>query len=409
MCACCWTFSTSRPVGSPVKPMSGEQEGPLRIAIVAGEASGDILGADLIRSLRLRYPLARFEGVAGPRMIAAGCESFFPLEKLSVMGLVEVLKHLPELLGLRRQLYRHFSANPPDLFIGIDAPDFNLALERRLKAQGIPTAHYVSPSVWAWRQYRVKKIGRSVDLMLTLFPFEADFYRQHQVPVRFVGHPLADMIPETVDKQAVRARLGLPEGPVVALLPGSRGSELGHLAGPFIEAAKLCQRALPDLHFVVPHASAKTRALFEEALAESGGQLPLTALDGQSQDAMAAADVVLLASGTATLEALLLKRPMVVAYKLAPLTYWLASCLIKTPYYSLPNQLVGRACVAEITQHEVSPERLSREVLALLQAGEDQQQLAAFAQVGQQLRGGASERAAEALSDLLLAAQGEQA
>ena len=375
---------------------------PLRIGIVAGEASGDLLAAGLIEAIRARHPDAQFEGVAGPRMVEAGCQALFPLEKLSVMGLVEVLRHLPELLGIRRQLQVHYLTNPPDLFIGVDAPDFNLALERQLKQHGIPTVHYVSPSVWAWRQYRVKKIARSVDLMLTLFPFEADFYRQHQVPVAFVGHPLADQIPEQVDRQAVRARLGLPvQARVIALLPGSRRSELRYLAQPFIEAAKWCCRQHGDLHFVVPLATPATRAIFEAALAEYGADLPLTVLDGQSHSAMAAADAILLASGTATLEALLYKRPMVVAYRLAPLTYWLARRLLKTPYYSLPNQLLGRPCVAEITQHEVNGERLGRELLDVLKAGEDQQQIQAFGEVAKTLRRGASQRVADAVLDLL--------
>lgn len=381
---------------------------PLRIGIIAGEASGDLLGAGLIEAIRQQHPDAVFEGIGGPRMIAAGCRSLFPLEKLSVMGLVEVLRHLPELLAIRKSLHAHFLQQPPDLFIGVDAPDFNLPLARQLKAHGILTAHYVSPSVWAWRQYRVKKIARSIDLMLTLFPFEADFYRQHQVPVRFVGHPLADQIPREVDRASVRRELGLPiDATVITLMPGSRRSELHYLARPFIDTAIRCHRLRPDWHFVVPFATDRTREMFEQQLVEADAKLPLTMLDGQSHQAMAAADAILLASGTATLEALLLKRPMVVAYRLAPLTYWLAKRLLKTPYYSLPNQLLGRACVEEITQHEVTAERLADALMALIEAGEDQQQIDAFNAVADELRQEASQQAAQAVLDLIR--QGRQA
>ena len=236
----------------------------LRIGIVAGEASGDLLAADLMQAIRARVPDVQFEGVAGPLMQAAGCQVLYPAEKLAVMGLVEVLGHLPELLRIRRALRRHFLANPPDLFIGVDAPDFNLALERRLKGAGIPTVHYVSPSVWAWRQYRVRKIARSIDLMLTLFPFEADFYRAHQVPVRFVGHPLADQIPDRCQRRAVRLALKLPErGRILALLPGSRRSEVSRLAEPFLRTALWLRRHLPDLQFIAPLAPPATREHFE--------------------------------------------------------------------------------------------------------------------------------------------------
>ncbi|MFU8837039.1 MAG: lipid-A-disaccharide synthase [Thiohalomonadaceae bacterium] len=375
---------------------------PLHIGIVAGEMSGDILGAALIGAIRQSHPDAVFVGIGGPRMIEQGCRSLFPLEKLSVMGLVEVLRHLPELLEIRRQLYRHFIANHPDIFIGIDAPDFNLGLARRLKKSGIPTVHYVSPSVWAWRQYRVRKIARSIDLMLTLFPFEADFYRRHQVPVCFVGHPLADSIPQSVDKLAVRRSLGIPVAhPVIALLPGSRRSELHYLAAPFIEAAQWCLTRNQDLHFVVPLATPAIREIFEAQLAKQEAKLPIHLIDGQSHTVMAAADVILLASGTATLEAMLYKRPMVVAYKMAPLTYWLAKRLIRTPYYSLPNQLLGEACVEEVTQHEVTGERLGRSLLSLLEAGGGHAQLSAFAGIAERLGGNASQRAANAVLSLL--------
>ncbi|HKJ10567.1 MAG TPA: lipid-A-disaccharide synthase, partial [Gammaproteobacteria bacterium] len=326
----------------------------IRIGIVAGEPSGDLLAADLMRAVHERVPDAVFEGVAGPRMIEAGCRALYPLERLSVMGLVEPLKHLPGLLKMRRGLRRHFMAERPDLFIGVDAPDFNLSLEASLKAAGIPTVHYVSPSVWAWRRYRLHKIARAVDRMLTLFPFEADFYREHGVRVSFVGHPLADLIPADIDSRAARRDLGLAEqGPLIALLPGSRESEVARLAQPFVETAAWCLKRRPELRFVAAFASAATRQLFEQAQARWAPSLPITLIDGRSREAMCAADAVLLASGTATLEALLLKRPMVVAYRLAPLTYWLARRLVRTRYYSLPNLLAGRRLVPEITQHEV--------------------------------------------------------
>lgn len=371
---------------------------PLRIGIVAGEASGDLLGAELIIALRRRYPDAVFEGIGGPRMVAAGCIAIFHAEQLAVMGFVEVLRHLRELLAIRAHLYRYFTANPPDLFIGIDAPDFNLPLERRLKAASIPAMHYVSPSVWAWRRGRLKKIGRSVDRMLTLFPFEAELYRQHDIPVTFVGHPLADQIPLEPDHATARQQLGLPgDRRVIALLPGSRRSEMRFLAADFIRAAQwLCQQR-DDLHFVVPLVNTTLRQMFEAALEEADAALPITLLDGHSHEAMAAADAVLLASGTATLEALLLKRPMVVAYRLAPLTYWLAKRLLRVPWYSLPNNLAGRQLVEEITQDEVTGENLGHALLKLLDkpAGEEQRRI--YEAIHRQLRRDASERAADAV------------
>lgn len=290
----------------------------MRIGIVAGEASGDLLGAGLIRAIKQRLPDAVIEGIAGPAMIAQGCTALFPAEKLAVMGFVEVLGRYRELHGIRTQLIRHFLDNPPDVFIGIDAPDFNLGLERVLKEAGIPTVHYVSPSVWAWRQWRLRKIALSTDLMLTLFPFEAAFYEAYHVPVRFVGHPLAEMIPDVPDLQAARIKLGLPVlGDIVALLPGSRMSEVNALGLTFIHAAQWCAQHRPGVHFLAPLATADTRELFEQLVKTHAPMLSITIIAGRSREVMAAADVVLLASGTATLEALLLKRPMVVAYRRA--------------------------------------------------------------------------------------------
>ena len=375
----------------------------MRIGIVAGEASGDLLAADLMQAIRVRVPDVQFQGVAGPLMQAAGCQVLYPAEKLAVMGLVEVLGHLPELLRIRRALRRHFLANPPDLFIGVDAPDFNLALERRLKGAGIPTVHYVSPSVWAWRQYRVRKIARSIDLMLTLFPFEADFYRAHQVPVRFVGHPLADQIPDRCQRRAVRLALKLPErGRILALLPGSRRSEVSRLAEPFLRTALWLRRQLPDLQFIAPLATPATREQFEAVRRQVAPDLPVALLEGQSREAMCAADAVLLASGTAALECMLLKRPMVVAYRLAPLSYWLARRLLTVDRYSLPNHLAGRALVPEVIQDDISPERLGEPLLDYLRDPESSRDLVAvFGELHQQLRKDASSSAAEAVLELV--------
>ena len=375
----------------------------MRIGIVAGEASGDLLAADLMQAIRARVPDVRFEGIAGPLMQAAGCQVLFPAEKLAVMGLVEVLGHLPELLRIRRSLRRHFLDNPPDLFIGVDAPDFNLALERKLKRAGIPTVHYVSPSVWAWRQHRLSGIGKSVDLMLTLFPFEAELYHARNIPARFVGHPLADRIPEHCQRRAVRLALKLPErGRILALLPGSRRSEVSRLAEPFLGAALWLRRQLPDLQFIAPLATKATREQFEAIRRRVAPDLPLTILEGQSREAMCAADTVLLASGTATLECLLLKRPMVVAYRLSPVTYWLARRLLTVPYYSLPNNLAGRMLVPEITQQEVTPERLGEALLGYLRdPATHGEMMETFADIHHQLRRDASNNAAAAILELL--------
>jgi lipid-A-disaccharide synthase len=376
--------------------MSGPA-GPLRIGIIAGEASGDSIAAGLIQAVREQVPDAVFEGVAGPRMIEAGCESLYPMERLSVMGLTEVLRHLPGLLAMRRALRRHFLHNPPDLFIGVDAPDFNLALERSLRQRGIRTLHYVSPSVWAWRQYRVRKIAASVDCILTLFPFEERFYHEQQVPARFVGHPLADLIAEDVDQAAARAHLGISHGgPLVALLPGSRVGEVRRLAVPFLQAAAWCLERRADLQFIVPLANAACRAAFEQAQAALDVDLPLSLVKAQGLEAMAAADAVLLASGTATLECMLLKRPMVVAYRLSALSYRLARLLVKTPFYSLPNLLAGKPLVKEFIQHEVTAQGLGRELLTLLEnpvrAGELSRE---FAAIHKELRRDASHCAAQ--------------
>ena len=379
----------------------------MRIGIVAGEASGDLLGAGLISAIKQRYPDAVFEGIAGPQMIAAGATSLFPMDRLSVMGIVEVLGRYRELLGIRRQLANHFRQNPPDVFIGIDAPDFTLGLEKQLRQAGIKTVHYVSPSVWAWRQRRVKKIAQSTDLMLTLFPFEAKFYEQHHVPVQFVGHPLADTIPLNVDKLAARESLGLSaSNKILAVLPGSRSNELHYLASTFIETVRWLREIYPSLDVVVPLANEKRRAQFEHTMAQMSDVPAMTMVDGQSREVMAAADVVLLASGTAALEAMLLKRPMVVAYKLAPLTYWLAKRLVKVKNYSLPNLLAdlsgSETLVPELIQHEATADKLGQALLNYLENEALNDTVnQRFNEIHQALRQDASQKAANAVLGLV--------
>lgn len=375
---------------------------PLRVGIVAGEASGDNLAAGLIRAIREQLPDTVFEGIAGPRMKEAGCHSLFPMQELAVMGLVEVVKHLPRLLSIRRQLRRHFLDNPPDIFIGVDAPDFNLGLEYALKRSGITTLHYVSPSVWAWRKYRMRKIAASVDCMLTLFPFEQRFYSQQQVLARCVGHPLADLIADDVDRAQARRQIALEHnGPVVALLPGSRVGEIQRMAADFLNAAAWCYQRRDDLHFVVPLANYECRQAFDEVLSTIAMRLPVTLLSGQGLEAMAAANAVMLASGTATLECMLLKRPMVVAYRLSPVTYRIARMLVRSRYYSLPNLLADRPLVKELIQDEVTPQALGSEVLALIEDPQHAQELAVtFSRIHDELRRDANRVAADTVLEL---------
>ncbi|KQN51472.1 lipid-A-disaccharide synthase [Pseudomonas sp. Leaf48] len=373
----------------------------LRIALVAGEASGDILGAGLMRALKAQHPAVEFIGVGGPLMQAEGLTSYFPMERLSVMGLVEVLGRLRELLARRKKLVADLIAAKPDVFIGIDAPDFNLNIELKLRQAGIKTVHYVSPSVWAWRQKRVLKIREGCDLMLTLFPFEAKFYEEKGVPVRFVGHTLADAIPLEADRAAARAQLGLPDGPLVALMPGSRGGEVGRLGALFFDTAQRLRALRPGVRFVVPCASPQRRAQLEELLA--GRDLPLTLLDGQSHLALAACDAVLIASGTATLEALLYKRPMVVAYRMAPLTFWILRRMVKSPYVSLPNLLAQRLLVPELLQDDATVETLAQTLSPLIEGGEEQTR--GFDEIHRTLRLDASNQAADAVLKLIGQAQ----
>lgn len=383
----------------------------MRIGIIAGEASGDLLGAGLIKAIKVRIPDVAIEGIAGPRMREQGCKVLFPSEKLAVMGLVEVIGHYRELLDIRTQVLHYFLANPPDVFIGVDAPDFNLGLARRLKRAGIPTVQYVSPQVWAWRQYRVRNIARCADLMLTLFPFEASFYEgqaKYRIATQFVGHPLADMIApglddDDVERQNLRRSLGVPPGAeLVALMPGSRASELRYLAESFVRTAAWCRERRPSLHFIAPQANKITRNLFEQVLSRCAPDLPVVVLEGRAHEALRAADAVLVASGTATLEALLLKRPMVVAYRMAAVTYWITRRLLKVPYFSLPNLLAGRKLVEEFSQEEVTVENMGKALLAFFEKPEAARGLReTFENIHQALRQGADDRAAETVLALI--------
>lgn len=376
-----------------------------RIAIVAGEVSGDRLGAGLIRAVHARHPDIHFAGIAGPLMQAAGAEAWRHSDELAVMGLAEVVRHLPRLRRIIRELEARLLADPPDLYIGIDAPDFNLRIERTVRAAGIPTVHYVSPSVWAWRSGRVRILREACDKVLCLLPFEAEFLRRHQVPAVFVGHPLADELPADPDPVAARRQLGLPEtGRVVAIMPGSRSGELERLGPVFAQTASWLKSRLPDLVFVAPMATPELRTRFAAQWQQATGGLPLHLIDGQSHPAMAAADAILLASGTATLEAMLLNRPMVVAYRIAPLSYALVKLfrLIHVQYMALPNLLADQRLVPEYVQGQVDPATLGLALLDLLENSANRQLLSdRFRELGEGLRQAASERAADTVLGML--------
>ena len=370
-------------------------------ALVAGEASGDTLGAELIMALRRHYPEARFVGVAGPKMLAAGCEAWARAEELAVMGLTEVLGQLPRLLGLLRRIRARLLAARPDVFIGIDAPDTNLRLERTLRAHGLLTVQYVSPQVWAWRQGRVATIAASTDLVLCLLPFEAEFYANRGVRAEFVGHPLADRIPLSVDRVAARRELGLPpDAPLIALLPGSRSGEVSRLGADFAATAAWLARRRPSLGFVAPMATAAVRTMFAASLAFHAPGVEVRLLDGQAQLALAASDAVLVASGTATLETMLTGRPMVVAYRLGALTAFMLRRLglVKVPYFSQPNLLLGRRFVPEFFQRQVRADVLGPALEQMLDDAAYRSELQReFARVHLQLRRGGAERAAQAI------------
>ncbi|MGB4467967.1 MAG: lipid-A-disaccharide synthase [Azovibrio sp.] len=377
-----------------------------RIAIVAGEASGDLLASHLIAALKARLPDATFCGIGGPRMSALGFDAWWPMEKLAVMGYVEVLKRYREISAIRSQLKTRLLQNPPDIFIGVDAPDFNLGLEADLKARCITTLHYVSPSIWAWRGKRIYKIAKAVNRVLALFPMEPPLYEKAGIPVTYVGHPMADQIPLHTDKKEARAKLNLPlAGPIYALLPGSRQSELEYMAGTFVQTARLIHQSQPQAIFLVPLTTRETRIQFETAIYQhEAANLPFRLLFGHAQDAMGAADVVLVASGTATLEAALVKRPMVITYKLAPASYRIMKRKGYLPYVGLPNILAGRFLVPELLQDDATPENLAQALLNL----EGDQRIAtflerAFTDIHHQLQQNTAEKAATAVIECLLA------
>lgn len=374
----------------------------MHIVMVAGEASGDILGAGLMQSLKALDPSIQFSGIGGPRMLAMGFNSLFPIDRLSVMGLVEPLKRLPELLHIRKTIKRYCTEHAIDIFIGIDSPDFNLPIERFLKSHGVKTVHYVSPSVWAWRQGRIHKIRQSVDLMLTLFPFEAAFYEKNQVPVKFIGHTLADDIPLDPDTANARAQLGVSgKGPVIALLPGSRSGEVDMLGRLFLDVATRLQEKIGRCEFILPAANDQRRAQIA-GLLSGYPDLNVMLLDGKSHLAMEAADAVLLASGTTALEAMLLKKPMVVAYKMAPLSYAIISRMVKTPYVSLPNLLANRMLVPELLQDQATIETLSAAILKTLYDNESRhEQVNEFYRLHNALRCNASAAAAKVILELV--------
>jgi lipid-A-disaccharide synthase len=374
---------------------------PLKVGLVAGESSGDTLGAALIAALRTLVPEVSCFGVAGPKMIAAGCEAWAASEELAVMGFTEPLLRLPRLFGLRSMLISRLGALRPDVFVGIDAPAFNLGLERKLKEQGLKTVQYVSPQVWAWRQGRIRTIARSCDLVLCVLPFETDFYRNHGVRARFVGHPLADEIPLEVDRVSARRELGInQQATVVALLPGSRAGEVARLGRDFAVAAEWISSRRPDIRFIAPMASTKVRTMFERQIAMLSEAPSITLLEGQAQRALAAADGVIVASGTATLETLLTGRPMVVAYRFSAVTAFLLRSLglVKVPYFSQPNLLVGRALVPEFLQEEVNGAALGAALLHEIEDASHVEELGReFRQVHEVLRRGGAEQAARAI------------
>jgi lipid-A-disaccharide synthase len=378
---------------------------PLRVGLVAGEASGDTLGADLIHSLRRRAPDTQFFGVAGPKMQAAGCESWEPAESLAVMGLFDVLRDLPRLVRLLARVKRMFLTARPDVFIGIDAPDTNLRLARTLHAAGIPTVQYVSPQVWAWRQGRARKIRESVDLVLCLLPFEKRFYDEHGIRAEFVGHPLADAIPQQIDREAARRVLGLDlESSIVALLPGSRRGEVARLGADFAATARWLAAQRPDLKFIAPMASAATRQIFSAVLKRDAPALEVLLIDGHATTALSAANVVLVASGTASLETALCKRPMVVVYRLGALTGWVLTRLnlVKSKFFAQPNLLADRRVVGEYFQDQIIPESIGAELLMWLDDTERRSALEReFSRIHADLRRGAGTLAAQAILDLL--------
>jgi len=371
----------------------------IRIGIVAGEASGDLLGSHLIRALKQQRPDIEFTGIAGPKMIREGAQSLYPIERLSVRGYVEVLKHLWGLLKLRRQLLKQFLANPPHLFIGIDAPDFNFWLEKKLKRKGVKTIHYVSPSIWAWRKNRIKKIKHAVTEVLALFPFEPVLYQNEGIPVSYVGHPLADMLPLEPDMAGARETLKLDNTAlVIAMLPGSRQSEVRQHADLFVQTAKLIYKERPDVKFLVPLITRETRQIFELVIFNETEQLPIELLFGHAHDAMEAANVVIVASGTATLEAALLKKPMVITYRMPKLSWQLLKRMRLQPFVGLPNVLAGKLVVPELLQDDATPEKLAEAALKLVSDKDNLAEIQKeFTLIHHSLRQNTAEKAAAAV------------
>lgn len=374
-----------------------------RIGIVAGEASGDLLGSHLISALKKHRPDIEFVGIAGPKMIGEGAKTLFPMERLSVRGYIEVLRHLPGILKIRKELLQYFLKNPPDIFIGIDAPDFNFGLERSLKRKGIHTVHYVSPSIWAWRKGRMGKIKRAVSHMLALFPFEPALYERAGIPVTYVGHPLADILPLEPDLPAARENLKLKsDSLVITMLPGSRQSEVQQLADLFVKAAQLIVKEQPEVQFLVPLITRETRMIFEQAIysncPDNHEELPIQILFGHAHMAMEASDLVIVASGTATLEAALIKRPMVITYRMPTLSWQLLKRMNYLPYVGLPNILAGRFVVPELLQHDATPEKLAETALKLVSDKVLMAEIRAeFTRMHESLRQDSQEKAAQAI------------
>lgn len=375
----------------------------LRIGIVAGESSGDILGAGLLNAIKMQNHELQVEGIGGNKMIEAGMNSLYTMDKLSVMGFTEVVGRFFELHSIRKRLRAHFLKNPPDIFIGIDAPDFNLWLEKELRTAGIKTVHYVSPSVWAWREYRVKKIQQSVDLMLNLFPFESDFYDKHNVPNKFVGHPLADELADKGNTRAARQELGLPEEKkIVAILPGSRINEVNKIASPLLIAAEQATCIFDDLHFVSGFINKDTNDRFKMIKQQVAPDLQIDMYIGKTHRVMEAADVIMLASGTATLEAMLLQKPMIVAYRLSWITYYIVKALAKIPYASLPNILADKKIIPECLQGDCTADKILSELNKLLIENNNISTIQKeFARLSTELKKNANEIAAKSVLDLI--------
>ena len=386
---------------SHITPSADVDPTPIRIGIVAGEISGDILGASFIKSVKQRYPNAIFEGIGGPQMIEQGCNSLFDMEELSVMGLVEVFSRLRRLFAIKRHLFEHFTANPPDVFVGIDAPDFNLRLELQLKEAGIKTVQYVSPSIWAWRQKRIFKVAQATNLVLALLPFEKEFYDKYDFPCDFVGHTLADQIKPDMSKSDARKRLSLQQNvKYLALMPGSRGSELKYNSQMYLEAALSLKERYPALHFVIPFVNEQRKAQFLAAKELYAPNLDIEIIDGQSRDVMAASDVIMLASGTATLEGLLVNRPMLVVHKIHWLTYKIFKPMMKVTHYSLPNLLAKEELIIELIQEDATNDNIVKEASKLLD-GNNKVMLDSFSKLQKLLKCDASERAADSVLKLI--------